>query len=532
VLLVGIVLLSAFLRLYRLDENPVAFTHDETALGYTAYSLLKTGTDIKGNFMPLAISPFGNWTLPLYSYIATLPIALFGLNEFATRLPSALAGIITTILLFRIAQILFKNNYLALVAALFFTLSPWSIYFSRTAYEVNIATTLFLGGLFAFLRFLDKKNAHNTLLIVASVLFGLTLFAYFSFVIFVPLFLASLFWIYKKQITKNKVFYIALGIFLLFFAVSVVSTATQSIQQLSNVSILNDENIIYNRADKFRGDETHESSFVSRIMHNKYTAVSYQIVQNYIASFSTSFLFDRGGESLLSNFIFFGNMYVVDFFLLILGFAGIFWFRAKQLTFFIPWILFGPIASSFTNGAPNSTRLYILLPVLILITTYGVSVLVELFKNYKKLSYLVAPVCILIFFINVAYFVDLYFVHLNYHHSRHLHYGYKQVVELALKYPTHDIVLRGPENFPFVSFLFYTKYDPQQYRREVQYSTKKRSDNFDLVESFGRYHFVDKIDRKNLMPKTVYIDDYGNNEKANLIRLPSGEPLFMYVVID
>lgn len=531
-ILFAIICISAFLRLFQLDQLPIGFTHDETALGYTAYSFLKTGADIKGNFLPLAISPFGNWTLPLYSYIATIPISIFGLNEFATRLPSATSGILGTFLMYGVTQILFKKKFISLTASLFFALSPWNIFFSRSAYEVNLATTLFLGGFYLFLSYFEGKNKNGLILLTSSILFALTLFAYFSYILFTPLFLAYLVFTYRKSLKNTRLAYLSYFIFLLFFLISLIVTLNQSVGQLSDVGIFNDKNIIYNRVEILRGDPTHKEITINKLLHNKFLGVSYQMAQNYLISFSPSFLFDKGGESALSNTGFFGNMYIIDSLFLVVGFAGLFYARDKRLKLILPWLVLGPLSGSFTDGAPNSTRLFLLLPALIFISAYGANQIYVFCKKNKILSYVVLPVLLLLFLFNVVYFLDFYFIHFNYHNSKQLHYGFKQAVELSKKYPSYKVIMRGPEQFPFISFLFYNSYDPVKFRNEVKYFPAKPLDNFELVEKFDRYKFVYTLDRKKLESKTLYIDSYEKGDRGNFILLPSGDPIFTYFVTE
>src|SRR3989338_4260655 len=95
VLLTIVVVLGSFLRLWQLGKNPPGFYSDEALYGYEAYSLLKTGRDQFGNFLPISIAGFGDYRPALYIY-STIPfIAIFGLTEFATRLPSAMFSIFT-----------------------------------------------------------------------------------------------------------------------------------------------------------------------------------------------------------------------------------------------------------------------------------------------------------------------------------------------------------------------------------------------------------------------------------------------------
>ncbi|MFZ5845558.1 MAG: glycosyl transferase, partial [Patescibacteria group bacterium] len=98
IILTLILIIAATLRLYRLSVIPPGVNRDEASIGYTAYSLLKTGRDEYGRFLPLSFQSFGDWKLPLYIYTTTLFVKIFGLSELAVRLPSAIAGILTVLL--------------------------------------------------------------------------------------------------------------------------------------------------------------------------------------------------------------------------------------------------------------------------------------------------------------------------------------------------------------------------------------------------------------------------------------------------
>ena len=96
--IIVVVILAAVLRFYRLGENPPGLYWEEAAIGYDAYSILKTGKDFHGNAWPLvAFESFGDWKPSLYFYAAVPSVAVFGLTPLAVRLPSALFGTLTVI---------------------------------------------------------------------------------------------------------------------------------------------------------------------------------------------------------------------------------------------------------------------------------------------------------------------------------------------------------------------------------------------------------------------------------------------------
>src|SRR3990167_6067059 len=95
--------IGILLRLYGLTRVPPALHGDELGTGYNAYSLIKTGVDEYGKSFPLT---FRNDFSPLIFY-ATLPyVWVLGLNEFSTRLPTAIVGILLIPLVYFITKVI------------------------------------------------------------------------------------------------------------------------------------------------------------------------------------------------------------------------------------------------------------------------------------------------------------------------------------------------------------------------------------------------------------------------------------------
>lgn len=521
-----IIILAFFLRAYQLNNIPDSLNPDEVALGYTSYSLYKTGADEHGKFLPLSLQSFGDWKLPLYSYIGVVPVALFGLNEFSIRSISMLSGVIGVLLIYFISSTLFGKRSLALISALFFAISPWSIYFSRAAYEVNVATTIFLGGFLALLHYFQKKKGKY--LFLSFVLFGATMFTQHNYIVFTPLYVFTILIIFRKNILYNRKWYAAISLFTILVIISYVSIAVGGGKKVSNLNIFNDKNIIYNRVEKLRGDDSPKNNFLERIFHTKYSGGAYQLTLNYLNSYSPNFLFDKGGEKLVHNIGDVGYFYIFDAFFVAIGIVFLLWNKKKEpLLFLAPWLLIAPIPSAITREL-SGTRLFTIVPLFMLIASYGAYEMITLWKE-SKLRHIVFGLFTLFFIISVSFSLEYYFVHFNYQRIRFWRYGYREAVKLTEKYPTYSVVMRGPENFPYIYFLFYEKYDPLLFRKEAVYYPPT-SEGFYYVKSFGRYQFVDKINYLKLEGKTIYIDDTRLDDKERSIFLPSGEPILGYHV--
>ena len=152
VILIVIMGLGATLRVWRLGVDGRPLLWDEAALGYNAYSILKTGKDEYGIFMPLILKSFGDYKPALYAYAAVLPVGLFGLNEFSVKLPSAVSGVAIIGLVYLLVSELFdqKNKTIGVFAALITAINPWLIHFSRGAWEANMNLMLTLLGILTF----------------------------------------------------------------------------------------------------------------------------------------------------------------------------------------------------------------------------------------------------------------------------------------------------------------------------------------------------------------------------------------------
>jgi 4-amino-4-deoxy-L-arabinose transferase-like glycosyltransferase len=109
--LIALVFLLGFiLRIVNISSRPVGFTPDEASFGYDAYSILKTGKDQWGKPFPLVLRSFGDSKLPLYTYLTIPSVFLFGLNEFAVRLPNAIIGSLAVIIVYLLVKELFSEK--------------------------------------------------------------------------------------------------------------------------------------------------------------------------------------------------------------------------------------------------------------------------------------------------------------------------------------------------------------------------------------------------------------------------------------
>ena len=111
VLFIIIMLLAAFLRLYKLGEVPYGLQQDEASIGYDAYTLAKFGIDRNGYHWPIYPITWGcGGGSPLLIYMNVISISLFGTGIYKLRLIPAICGILTVALFYASLGLIFEKR--------------------------------------------------------------------------------------------------------------------------------------------------------------------------------------------------------------------------------------------------------------------------------------------------------------------------------------------------------------------------------------------------------------------------------------
>lgn len=172
-LILLIFILGFVLRFYRLSGYPHSLHRDELAIGYNAYSLLKTQKGEHGEGpWPMNFLSFGDYKMPGLIYLTVPFIRLFGLNNFSIRLPNAIMGSLTVILSYLVLLKIFpKKRSIALFGSLFLAVAPYHIHAARMVYEPQVAFTWQLLGLFILLSYKERMIKLLSLLFFLAAMF-------------------------------------------------------------------------------------------------------------------------------------------------------------------------------------------------------------------------------------------------------------------------------------------------------------------------------------------------------------------------
>lgn len=485
-LFIAIVVLSAILRFYKLAEIPPGVNRDEASIGYTAYSLLKTGRDEYGKVFPLSFQSFGDWKLPVYIYTVVPLVSIFGLSELPVRLPSAIFGLTTVILTFFLVKSLFKNNLLAFLTMFLVAVSPWHLHLSRVESESNTAVLFITTAVILF--FKSLKDRH-WLIIPSFIFFALTYFTYAGNYIFTTLLILGLIFIYKSKIPMTKYLYIGIFLFILLSAFILSKTVFANTTKISGIGLFSDPYVAQGEIAIPRGEHVNSSSLTTKFFHNRVIYAVQKFTQNYLNAFSPQFLFIKGGENKAHNISHFGNMYLIEAPFLFFGLLSlIFLKKRKEKKLVLWWFLIAPLAASITKDAPHTNRMFAIFPILPLVVAMGIEwTFINFPKHFRKLIIIVTS---LLFIVNIGLYLDRYYVHFPKEEVKNWGFGYKKLYEVLSqkKYASRDVVMSEPESSPYIFLLFYSKYDPQKYQ-ETAIRYEPTADGFVHVGKFDRYEF-------------------------------------------
>jgi len=455
--LIAVLILAAVLRFYHLGSNPPSPYWEEAALGYDAYSILKTGKDFHGNSWPLvAFESFGDYKPSLYFYATVPSVVIFGLNTFAVRFPSALFGTLTVLLVY----FLIKDKRTALIASLLLAISPWHLQLSRAGFEANLGLFLLVLGVFWSPALALSMFAYHANRILAPLLF-LVLAAtgriknfWRSSLVFLVLILPIL-WQFNSPVIRQR-----------FSETSAFTTLEPIIK--SNQLIAADG-----------------GGIIARLIHHRFWQYSQIFLTNYFSHFNFNYLFLQGDANPRHSIQTVGGLYLIEAPFLLYGLLQSLKKRTKTDLMLLAWLFLAPIPAALTLASPHALRSLAMLIPLTIFTARGVI-------RFKKIFFII---------LILEFSRYLYLYHQVYPNqwASQWQSGYREMVQYvdANKDKYNQIYITRSLGRPSIYYWFYTKTDPRLVQA-VNNSVPK--DQGEYLE-FGKIKFQDG----NYLPDSLIV---------------------------
>lgn len=487
-----IIVLGTILRLYKVQSLPAILNRDEAAIGYNAFLLKETGKDEWGKTWPLTLKSFGDYKLPGYPLLVIGSFSIFGVNDFAVRFPSVLAGSLLVFLAYIFAKEMKLSEKYSLLLAFLVAITPVFVFYSRIAFEANVALAYFVG----IMMFVLKKKTHYFSL---ALLLLLAVFTYNTPLLLLPG--LCIFVILTKGAKKPKHWIGICALLVSLFLLGLVSLLSLSAQK-SGITIFSDETT-WMEFTKYRAQF---SGIEQKILGNKNVYYGKIIALNYIKSFSSWFLVTRGGSHPWHSISGFGHILGIEY---LFGLFGLLTYAARilknvlkkkkfssnQLALF--FLIFYSLAPSVvTVDSPHATRSLFFFFLFIFLTVIGIQEIEKGIKKkkYKKIFFIF---CIVAIFLQAGQYFRSYFLDFPLHQPQSLHAGYKNAIkEIENSAPHEPIAVVDPGGFQYIVTAWYLKTPPNEYRNSIIMQLPDKI-GFNYGEQLTHYHFIVNVDDRN-----------------------------------
>lgn len=521
--LIFIIIVAGVLRLLDLNSHMPSLYGDEIAIGYNAYSIVKTGRDEFGRFLPLQFQSWGDQKNPVYIYAVALVQLFTGPTPASVRIPSALAGIMAVYLTYRLVLLLNLSRGTALFSAFLLAVTPWHIHISRGGYEANLALTF---GLASVMALLNKKN------VASAVYLALGAYTYYTTKLFLPALLLFV-WLYLNwgtPIKKWALSFIKYWSLVLALAIPALYLMLfQNGQARFNAINIFQNPLVINMVERGRNFFDNNQSMLAKITENRWVYHFQEFVGYYFDNFSGQFLFVGGDSNVRYGLANHGMLYLLDAPLIIAGLFLLFTKNRRVFTFLVIWLLLAPLPTSLV-GKAYGLRSLVMLPIPQIFAAYTLTTCMDNLKN-SKLRILFFSLLIGLYALSISNWLLRY----AYQYVSYGRYWYDSPMKEAIDYAKarenqyDQIIITQHYGETSMYFAFYNQIDPRAYKEAK--ANKLTIDGVPMIK-LGKYYFGDirpkgPIEKMDLPRNTlILVQPYFEYSEGTINARDDGRPIF------
>lgn len=434
-ILILILIFAGFLYSFKLSTIPSGIYVDEAVAAYDSYSILQTGADHYGKFLPISFRFFGAYTPGFFVYLNTIPIKIFGFNNFSIRFISVVSTLVQLVFLYLITKFFAKNktNYSNLISLFFISITPWVVFNARLGYEVTLAQTFLTIAVYFLLVSINKPN----FLLLSSLFFTLSVHTAHTQKVLAPLIIIFSFFILKIWRYPKKIIFFSLLILIITQIPNFYLMTTKSFW-VKNSSIGNNY-----------------STFIDNLNYQFFQTISPKTWFNQ--SPDIDFQHQIPEISLFYSWMF------LPF---IIGFLKIFFAKEKSIEskFIIGFFIISLIPGILSGRFMSTQRLIPLIIPFSVFIFLGIEKIIQFIKNKHLNGLLIVGFA----GISLLFLFRSYFILLPNLNASAWNYGADQVAQFILENPDkHFIIDNTRHSREYILYLYYLKYDPRKFNQEI-----------------------------------------------------------------
>ncbi|MFA5894359.1 MAG: glycosyltransferase family 39 protein [Candidatus Shapirobacteria bacterium] len=353
-----ILVITIFCFTFKLLQIPPGLETDEGSISYNSILISQNLRDQNKRLLPFFIlsSDHIDWKQPVLIYSSAILFKIFGASLTAFKLVNVLYSLGASILIYFIARLLIKEKFYALIAMVFYAISPIIISTTRIGNE-SILPAVF-GSLWLLLVTIYYKKNQNIYLFLCALALGIGFYSFKGMRIIIPVW--SMLTIFLIAI-KNKLSVTSIKP-IIIFGLTMAPFAL----------------IIPFLESKYPGAIFDRSSIPIE---------GYRYYLHYwLANINLYALFSEPDIGKIYEMKYFGAMLVSTMPLLILGLYAL-TIKTKLHRFILAVFFLTPMLFGIAKSTEYSHRLVSLVPLYALISTFGVRhIVVSKHFKYKRLS--------------------------------------------------------------------------------------------------------------------------------------------------
>lgn len=493
------IFLAFFLRFNQLDRIPPGLNRDEVSVGYNAYSIILTGRDEHGRFLPVYFEAIGDQKLPMMIYIPAVSIHFFGLTPFGVRFPFALLGSLTVVFTYFLIKkgLSLEHHHfvwLPTLSALLLAINPWHIYHSRAAYEVCLGLFFFTLGTYSILRGLRSK----TWFMVAITAFIIAFYSYSMTRLLSPLLLLFFLSVYRSAIQKySKTFFLfvivyggilLLPFFLTFFDPGGITAPKGAVILTSSA--------VKSEFLEFRSYILHSPvAFLGPLLFNRVVMTIYEYFRNILSALSPKFFFVSGTGPGGAGIGTIGQFYLIESVALISGLLYVVRGILQRNRFFlllIGWMVITILTASLTINPPDSyaSRMYFMIVPMITIIALGWLHSAYRIQKNKLLAHGFVFTLVVVYIWYCSFYLASYYFRFPIVYAQNWSAKAGQLFDYLARYEDEVdyIVITKPERSMYAFLLFYHQIPPEQVWEGLE-RYPPDPDGWKHARKFGKYEF-------------------------------------------
>ena len=497
ILLLSIILIAILLRFINLGSLPTILNRDEAALAYNGYLLSEVSKDEWGKNWPISLESFGDYKLVGYPAILAAVFKVFPESDFWVRMPSALSGVGLVILGFWFARTLKLKKITSVSLALMLAITPVFIFYSRIAFEANVALFIFTLSLGLILSDVVRPTIVKKIAIVFCYL--LSVLTYNTPLLLGLMFLPVIIFIYGYKNWRN---WLPVSFGWLLVSVVALIVMRPVFAQKQSITLFSDNQsvLFYN---EYRSNLP---PVLRQIVGNKVIYFSPQIAENFLRSFSPRFLVTQGGSHPWHSLPNWGHIYWWQYILALLGLASaakIIIGNKKDWNFrswknllerplksergrsLVLFLLLGLslVPSSITTDAPHATRSLLFF---FLLLTFAALAFEKTLKIMGKPTWIILFVLMIV---STIRFSKSYFV--EYKNDQLMFQpGFSQVIdEIKQNNPNEKVAIVDGGGYQYILTTWYAHLTPEEYFSTVVRQAPNQI-GFRYGQQVGQFHFI------------------------------------------